>query len=145
MRKSFGIAAPRIPQLRVTCKRFRLSKNDIREIPRKALRDWLNRLYHAEYSAVYTKTPKWKVISANNISKRRAAMQDTDIDTDFLLDLWDKTTSCSICHEPLGLDRHLDHIIPLIIGGKHRKDNVRYVHARCNCKRPKDGSDLHYE
>ena len=43
---------------------------------------------------------------------------------------------CHICekHVPPG-ERTLDHLIPLSRGGKHRADNVRLAHHRCNCRR----------
>jgi 5-methylcytosine-specific restriction endonuclease McrA len=98
--------------------------------------------YHQAYMRNYTQTPKWKAIAANNQSRRRSSQRDTDITTEFLLELWDKTDECAVCKRHLGLDRSLDHILPLIIGGKHYRDNVRYIHSRCNSGRPKDGSDI---
>lgn len=38
--------------------------------------------------------------------------------------------------------RHLDHIVPLNIGGTHTIGNVRIICLTCNLSRPKDGSDL---
>lgn len=144
-RRDFGLITRKkykAPESRTSTKKIRLSPNDIRREPREALRRWLSQIYHMEYNKQYTKTVKWKVINANNMSRRRAAMKGSDVDTAFLLDLWDKTTECPLCHKPLGLSRHLDHIIPIVIGGRHMKNNVRYVHPFCNSSRPKDGSDL---
>lgn len=144
-RREFGLVKTRIRRSatpRGPTKRIRFFSNDFRKETRFLLQRWLKKVYNAEYAKSYTKTCKWKIISANNMAKRRAAMKETDIDTAFLLELWDQTTHCVLCHQPLGLDRHLDHIVPLIVGGKHLRGNVRYVHPSCNCSRPKDGSDF---
>ena len=96
------------------------------------------------YSKQYRQTAKYKA-SHNNVNARRKAQQKfTDITTDWLLALSKNTTTCEVCSLPLGEDRHLDHIIPLNpkAGGTHMKDNVRYIHALCNLRRPDDGSDL---
>ena len=94
--------------------------------------------------AAYWKTPKGKAIERNKNAMRRAAIKETDITKEFLQELWDKTKICGICLKPLEEKRHLDHIIPIIpsCGGKHTKNNVRYVHPHCNLSRPKNGGDL---
>jgi hypothetical protein len=38
--------------------------------------------------------------------------------------------------------KHIDHIIPITIGGTHTHGNVRVICATCNLTRPNDGSDL---
>jgi 5-methylcytosine-specific restriction endonuclease McrA len=48
----------------------------------------------------------------------------------------------SLTSEPNRPDsKHLDHIIPLGIGGTHTHGNVRIICFTCNIRRPKDGSD----
>jgi hypothetical protein len=37
--------------------------------------------------------------------------------------------------------KHLDHIVPVNVGGTHTHGNVRIICRLCNLKRPKDGSD----
>jgi HNH endonuclease len=37
--------------------------------------------------------------------------------------------------------KHLDHIIPLGVGGTHSHGNTRIICRSCNVRRPKDGSD----
>ncbi|QOL49726.1 HNH endonuclease [Massilia litorea] len=39
---------------------------------------------------------------------------------------------CVCCHQPLGDDYHLDHIIPLCQGGTNTDDNVQLLRAQCN-------------
>ena len=84
----------------------------------------------------------------NCIHKRRAACSITDIDSAFLDKLRKNTIFCVICNKKLENHskypdgKHLDHITPLNVGGTHTKNNVRYICALCNCKRPRDGSDV---
>lgn len=60
----------------------------------------------------------------------------------------DAATNCPLCLTELTDERgatnkkHLDHIVPLAVGGLHTAENVRVLCARCNLARPKDGSDL---
>lgn len=81
--------------------------------------------------------------------KRRKQMLDTDINKEWLLELFMNTKFCCICKVELsdnGRDypngKHLDHIKPLAVGGSHTKDNVRFICVKCNVSRPKDGSDV---
>jgi hypothetical protein len=74
-------------------------------------------------------------------SLRRATYKETDITVEWLSALRTSTTICILCDEEL-LRPHLDHIVPLGVGGRHIKDNVRFVCDKCNLRRPKDGSDL---
>ena len=90
----------------------------------------------------YRKTPKGKIYASHYQSIRRATYKDTDITQEFLENLWNNTQDCILCNRYLDQTRHLDHIIPLNIGGKHVKDNVRYLCAQCNCARPHDGHDI---
>ena len=89
----------------------------------------------------YRKTDTWKAIMANVLHKRRTAMKQTDITTKFMKKLLADTTICEICNKKIKR-KSLDHIIPINVGGLHIQSNVRVVCLRCNCKRPKDGSDI---
>lgn len=42
---------------------------------------------------------------------------------------------CACCGNPLGDDYHLDHIVPLALGGTNTDDNIQLLHARCNKKK----------
>jgi len=90
----------------------------------------------------YHKTKKYRVSITNTRHKRRARTKQTDITTKYLLELKSKTSHCEICGKKLKDNIHLDHIIPLNVGGLHIKSNIRYVHAKCNLQRPKNGSDI---
>lgn len=58
-----------------------------------------------------------------------------------------RARKCPLCDVRLtdrpGLpnSKHLDHIIPLCVGGTHTHGNARILCAACNLARPKDGSD----
>lgn len=39
---------------------------------------------------------------------------------------------CPCCRQPLGADYHLDHILPLALGGTNTDDNVQLLRAVCN-------------
>lgn len=52
-----------------------------------------------------------------------------------------QTKHCPLCGER-AKTKHLDHIIPINIGGTHTRGNVRVICAKCNLSRPHDGSDL---
>lgn len=55
---------------------------------------------------------------------------------------------CAICDCGLSTDlgkpnsKHLDHIVPINVGGLHVRENVRVVCRTCNLRRPLDGSDV---
>lgn len=44
---------------------------------------------------------------------------------------------CVCCKQPLEDDYHLDHIIPLYLGGKNIDSNVQLLRAECNLKKGK--------
>jgi 5-methylcytosine-specific restriction endonuclease McrA len=39
---------------------------------------------------------------------------------------------CACCKKPLGTDYHMDHIIPLALGGTNTDDNIQLLRAKCN-------------
>jgi hypothetical protein len=84
---------------------------------------------------------KYLASNKNSSHRRRVNYKETDINVNFLLTLKEETKNCSICGTALNNVQHspsqynLDHIIPLIVGGKHSKDNVRYICRKCNLSR----------
>jgi hypothetical protein len=100
-----------------------------------------------EYQREYRKTKKGKEIERNKRNKRRSIYNFSDITTDFLINLKEETEYCPLCGCRLSNKRgdnkyHLDHIIPINVGGRHIMDNVRFICRKCNLTRPKDGSDI---
>lgn len=99
-------------------------------------------------SQLWRQTPNGKMFYDHKSHRRRTFYQTTDLTTEWLLDLRQKTEICEICkcqmiengRKPNG--KNLDHMIPLNMGGTHTMDNVRYICRTCNLQRPKNGSDL---
>lgn len=44
---------------------------------------------------------------------------------------------CACCKQPLGKDYHLDHIMPLALGGTNTDDNMQLLRASCNLQKNK--------
>lgn len=44
---------------------------------------------------------------------------------------------CACCGLPLGDDYHLDHIMPIALGGTNTDDNAQLLRARCNLQKQK--------
>lgn len=44
---------------------------------------------------------------------------------------------CVCCKKPLGKDYHLDHIMPLALGGKNEDWNIQLLKASCNFRKSK--------
>ena len=42
---------------------------------------------------------------------------------------------CACCALPLGVNFHLDHIYPLIFGGKNNDDNIQLLRSKCNLQK----------
>jgi 5-methylcytosine-specific restriction endonuclease McrA len=84
---------------------------------------------------------------AEKCERRRAVMVLGDVDMAYVAYLKAGALHCPLCSiemvdEPfLPESKELDHVIPLLAGGTHTKDNVRIICRYCNLRRPKDGSD----
>lgn len=42
---------------------------------------------------------------------------------------------CACCKQPLGEDYHLDHIMPLALGGTNTDDNMQLLSSKCNLQK----------
>lgn len=42
---------------------------------------------------------------------------------------------CACCRQPLGTDYHLDHIMPLALGGTNTDDNIQLLCKKCNLQK----------
>jgi 5-methylcytosine-specific restriction endonuclease McrA len=42
---------------------------------------------------------------------------------------------CACCGEPLGADYHLDHVMPLALGGSNTDDNMQLLRQPCNSRK----------
>ena len=125
------------------------------EYQRKYWQRWYaipeNREAHLTKTNAYFKTEKGRAVLVNSNAKRyiQQKLERSDITTDWLLELRKSTTHCPFCKVKLGGDDpyaptypNLDHITPLVIGGTHTMENVRYLCRKCNLSRPKNGKDI---
>lgn len=84
----------------------------------------------------------------------RAALSDDPalaVTAALVRDLLAQAKSCPICRKRLSEKRghpqkkHLDHVVPLAVGGAHTTGNVRVICATCNLSRPRNASDVEQE
>lgn len=130
--------------------RNKKSRDKNPEVYRQKSRDWKKRNPEKHRQWAIDHPEKVNASRKQYLHKRRAIKKETDITINFLVELKEQTEICSICNKKM-LDtsipyhpdqKQLDHIIPLSIGGKHIKENVRYVCGSCNNHRPRKGQDL---
>ena len=91
------------------------------------------------------RTPeKTRARNHNRKVKIRAMSKESDITNKYLEELLQHANQCPLCKNDYAnrQQKHIDHITPLHIGGKHTKLNVRVICRNCNLSRPKDGRDL---
>lgn len=78
---------------------------------------------------------------------RRSVTRWTDITPAQEATMYRRTRKCKLCscwmtnRHGRPNSKHLDHIVPLGVGGTHTHGNVRIICRTCNLRRPKDGSD----
>ena len=88
------------------------------------------------------KDSEYKIRTRVYFHKRRSqkmATQDGTVTTTSLKELLKtQDNKCNMCKTELcNTNMHLDHIIPLCLGGTHRLLNVQWLCARCNLTKPK--------
>jgi 5-methylcytosine-specific restriction endonuclease McrA len=77
-----------------------------------------------------------------NAMRYRVATKFTDVSSSHEMNLRQSARRCAICDEMLTADRHVDHIVPIELGGTHTRDNLRVTCPKCNLSRPRDYSDI---
>jgi len=77
-----------------------------------------------------------------NAVRYRVATKFTDVSSSYEMELRQSARRCAICDEMLTADRHVDHIVPVELGGTHTRDNLRVTCPKCNLSRPRDYSDI---
>lgn len=100
----------------------------------------------SERSRLYRKNNPEKIAikNSNRKHKLRALAEESDVTNSFILTLKSNSVYCQLCKISYidKSDKHLDHIKPIAVGGKHTKDNLRVICRKCNLTRPKDGRDI---
>ena len=90
---------------------------------RKLIADW-----------VKANPEKRRIYDHNNRARRRKAQGRLSKGlADKLFKL--QRGKCACCGKPLGDDYHLDHIMPLALGGTNTDDNIQLLTAACNLKK----------
>jgi hypothetical protein len=140
-RKRWAQKSTEQKQKKIEYNRLYCSKPENRERRLFMQREWKNRRSPEQRL-------KDKLASDNKRFRRRLAMKSTDITSIWLKQLWESATHCVLCGKQMEDNgsypngKNLDHMLPLCVGGTHEMSNVRYICAKCNITRPKNGSDL---
>lgn len=111
----------------------------------RAFTGWFARLGRAEvdrerrreaYRARYQQI-KHKEIARSRERKRlyRESARESGYEWTDLYSIRDSATICSYCQKPLGDERHLDHVVPLSMGGKTEPENLVASCAKCNLEK----------
>lgn len=87
--------------------------------------------YSANHKDWYARHPGAATVYQRN---REARLRDAgQLSPDIIPKLYASQRGlCVCCHQPLGDNYHLDHIIPLCQGGTNTDDNVQLLRAQCN-------------
>jgi 5-methylcytosine-specific restriction endonuclease McrA len=118
-----------------------------KEMERQYSRDYYKatREDRLKYYQEYRATRRGRQVQREGTRRRAARMKEQKGDAPYQRwevvkkDTIDGVLLCGICRKPIERvrDMHLDHIIPIAMGGPDVLDNVRCVHKECNLKRPK--------
>jgi len=99
----------------------------------------------------YRRTSKGKEVMRRAHAKRREVMQENKgipYTREMVIerDTVGKYPICYYCEQPIkqtsGEYLHIDHVIPISLGGSDCFSNVACMHAECNLKKKKDGTDI---
>lgn len=88
--------------------------------------------YSREYAAKNLESRR--IYEQNRNSKKRANVGNISknlIEKLFKL----QKGKCPCCKQPLGTDYHLDHIVPIALGGSHTDDNIQLLKSVCNLQK----------
>lgn len=98
-----------------------------------ALRYEANREVHKAKSSAWVKEnpAAAKLIQANRRSRKKNASGSLSKGLEDRLYALQKG-KCACCRQPLGENYHLDHIMPLALGGTNTDDNIQLLRQRCN-------------
>jgi len=87
-----------------------------------------------------------KILNHQFYAKNKTKRKVTDITKEYLIELFLNTEKCLLCGVGLSDNgremngKQFDHIIPIINGGMHTKENIRVICTKCNRSRPINSS-----
>lgn len=92
-----------------------------------------NKEFIKELSAKYRKNNPEKIRIHNRNSKSRKKNAPGKMSKDIVSRLMVlQKGKCTACNKKLNNDYHLDHIIPLALGGTNFDSNIQLLHSICN-------------
>lgn len=75
-----------------------------------------------------------RIVQQNRLARKR--INGGELSKDIVARLYElQRGRCACCKRPLGDNCHLDHIMPIALGGAHTDDNVQLLRAECNVKK----------
>jgi len=107
-------------------------RDDKRDIVRKSCKK--NKEKHKKKRQEYLKTERGKEVYRRYTQKRYAAMKGAFVESVNPLEIYkDQKGICYICKEEFDFDKmELDHVHPIVNGGKHEKANCKMACMPCN-------------
>ena len=88
--------------------------------------------FKAYIVAYHAANPEVRRINQQNRRARKRANGGT-LSKGLAAKLFDSQRGlCACCKDPLGEDYHLDHIMPIVLGGANTDDNIQLLRASCN-------------
>lgn len=83
----------------------------------------------------YRSTDGYRAISVNNSIKRKTRLKGK-ISKSIIANLMTlQQGKCPCCGKKLGNDFHIDHILPLALGGENADDNIQLLRSQCNLQK----------
>lgn len=79
--------------------------------------------------------PEPRRVADANRRARKARAQGTHTAKDVALLVEMQMGKCAACGVAIGADRHVDHIVPLALGGGNGRDNLQILCKPCNLRK----------
>jgi len=95
-----------------------------------------NKIKHAEYGAAWraANPEKKRLYEINRRARKLSSGGKLSADIEQRL-LKLQRGLCPCCKQPLWDDYHIDHIMPLALGGKNEDSNIQLLRAKCNMQK----------
>lgn len=120
---------------------IRLRMRTYREANRHKTRQWSQRYYDKNRESVRARARKWyrehRERVRKHIQTRRARLAGVFVAPVPFEAIWIRDRGiCQLCKKPASRETvHLDHIVPIALGGTHQPSNVQLAHKKCNLRK----------